>query len=229
MNITANVTSVTYSYSPSFQREPDTVSLLASHSLALGAPEESLFQRRGDYWVIRYQGHVAFLKATRGLHFLSVLLHHPEREFHVSELLGRAIGKAVRATATEQRNGLFFEAGPILDAKAKAEYKQRLEDLRGDLEEAERFTDLDRAEQARNEISAIAEQLASAVGFGGRDRRIASEEERARSAVTKQIKASIKKIGEAIPSLGRHLTYRVKTGYFCFYSRNPDRPIAWEG
>src|SRR5262245_6127747 len=35
--------------------------------------------------------------------------------------------------------GLRSDAGPILDAQAKAEYRRRLDKLRRDLEEAERF------------------------------------------------------------------------------------------
>src|SRR5207247_5093578 len=90
---------------------------------------------------------------------------------------------------------------PILDAQAKVEYKRRLDDLRRDLEEAERFNDPTHAERAQGEIDALAAQLASAVGFGGRNRRSGSAAERARSAVTKRIKSSIKRIGEAIPLL----------------------------
>jgi len=137
------------------------------------------------------------------------------------------LGKGGHATGAWQ-GGLLSDAGPILDAQAKAEYKHRLDDLRGDLEEADRFNDLTRAERARDEIDAIAEQFASAVGLGGQNRRIGSEAERARSAVTKRIKSSIKRIGEAIPSLGSHLATRVKTGYFCSYNPQPERPVAWK-
>src|SRR5205814_10404186 len=99
---------------------------------------------------------------------------------------------------------------PILDPQAKAEYRHRLDDLRRDLEEAERFNDSGRVERDREEINALVEQLASAVGLGGRDRMIGSEAERARSAVTKGIKKAINKIGEAVPSLRRHLAAQVK-------------------
>ena len=126
------------------------------------------------------------------------------------------------------QDGLLSDVGPILDAQAKAEYKRRLDDLRRDLEEAERFNDTTRAERDREEVDALAEQLAAAVGLGGRNRRIGSEAERARSAVTKRIKSSIKRIGQAIPSLGSHLATRVKTGYFCSYSPHPERPVAWK-
>lgn len=46
--------------------------------------------------------------------------------------------------------------------------------------------------------------------------------------LTKQIKVSIKKIGEMIPSLGSRLTTGVRTGYFCSYSPPPERPVAWK-
>ena len=117
---------------------------------------------------------------------------------------------------------------PILDARSKAEYRRRFQELREDLEEAERFDDRDRAAKAQEEINAIAEQLASAVGLGGRDRPTGSEAERARSSVTKRIKESITKISEAIPSLGHHFAARIKTGYFCSYNPHPDRPVAWK-
>jgi non-specific serine/threonine protein kinase len=113
------------------------------------------------------------------------VLRNPEREFHVSELVGQVIGRSLlsgkggHATGAWQ-GGLLPDAGPILDAQAKAEYKHRLNDLQRDLEEAERFNDPTRTVRARNEMNALAEQLASAVGLGGRNRRIGSEAERAR-------------------------------------------------
>jgi len=206
--------------------------MFLSNRPALSVREESLFSRKGGYWTIGYQRHVAFLKATRGLHDLALLLRNPGREFHVCELVGQPVGSPLvlgkgGSAAGAWQDGLLSDVGPILDAQAKAEYKRRLDDLRRDLEEAERFNDTSRAERDREEVDALAEQLAAAVGLGGRDRRIGSEAERARSAVTKRIKSSIKRIGQPIPSLGGHLVTRVKTGYFCSYSPHPDRPVAW--
>ncbi len=117
---------------------------------------------------------------------------------------------------------------PVLDARAKAEYRRRLSDLRQELNQAERFNDLERKTELRNELQAIADHLASAVGLGDRARKASSGAERARSAVTKCIKKAIQKIGEAIPSLGYHLAARIKTGYFCSYNPHPDRPLSWK-
>lgn len=194
--------------------------------------EGFLFLRRGDYWIIEHRGQAAFLKASRGLGCLALLLRNPGREFHVMELVGQVMGECrvlARAShaADSWQGGPPSDTGPVLDARAKVEYRQRFEDLRNDLEEAERFNNSARAERARNEMAAVAKQLALAVGLGGRDRKSGSEAERARSAVTKRIKTSISRIGEVIPSLRSHLTVRVKTGYFCSYNPSPERPVAW--
>jgi hypothetical protein len=210
-----------------------------AHPPIFCAREESVFFKQGDYWTIHYQGQIARLKATRGLQCLASLLRHPDREFHVSELIAVVGGEPVASVArlangtckddgNQVRAARFQDAGPILDARAKVEYRRRLADLQGELEDAERLNDAERAGRARQEMDSIADQLAVAVGLGGRNRRAASQAERARSTVTKRIKDSIDKIAEAMPPLGRHLAARIKTGYFCSYSPNPDRPVKWK-
>ena len=62
-------------------------------SPSLSTHKGPLFLQQTDYWIIRYQGHGGLLKSTRGLHYLAVLLRDPGREFHVSELLIRAVGR----------------------------------------------------------------------------------------------------------------------------------------
>ena len=197
--------------------------------------EKAVFVRQGDYWTICYQGQTAILKATRGLDCLCYLLRHPGRDVHVIQLLAtpvdpallKLVGTLRRADGDVVTAGLQ-DTGPILDSQAKAEYKQRIDELRNDLEEAERFNDSYRATRARSEIAAIAGQLAAAVGLGGRDRRFSSEAERARSAVTKRIKEAINRIEKVLPSLACHFAARVKTGYFCSYNPHPARPVGWK-
>lgn len=192
--------------------------------------DRSLFSRHNDYWTIRYHGQTALLKSTRGLHYLAILLRDPRREFHVRELLSRPIAASTLPTITAKGHvtGRLYAGVAVLDAQAKAEYERRINDLREDLNQAERFNDLQRRAEVQSELQAIADHLACAVGLGGRDRRISSDAERARSAVTKSIRKAIQKIGEAIPPLGYHLAARIKTGYFCSYHPHPDRPVAWK-
>jgi hypothetical protein len=193
--------------------------------------KKSLFLRQHDYWIIRSHGHTLLLKPTRGLQYLAVLLRDPGREFHVSELIAAPADASTQATGFVVHGrvtGELYAGITVLDTQAKAEYKSRLNELRRDLDEAERFHDPLRQSQAQNEMQVITDHLASAVGFRGRDRKTSSDAERARSAVTKCIKKTIQKIGELNRSLGYHFAARIKTGYFCSYRPRPDRPAAWE-
>jgi non-specific serine/threonine protein kinase len=201
------------------------------HGLSLATDEESLFIQPKEYWTIRYQGHVALIKSIRGLHYLAILLRHPGRAFHVRELFAHPLDAStpsVGVAVPEQVTGGLFYGFPVLDAQAKAEYKRRINELRDELEEAERVNDAQRKTEIQNELQAICDNLASAVGLNGRDRKTCSDAERARSAVTKCIKKAIQKIGEAIPSLGYHLANSIKTGYFCSYNPHSDRAVAWK-
>ncbi len=214
---------------------------MISHPPAFLPPDESGFLRQDDFWTIRYHGQSAFLKSTRGLECLACLLRSPGREYYVSELVARPAEKnpSSRRAAVIPRNGSHKDGGqlvmtrlhdgtPMLDSQAKAECKRRLDELRGQEDEAERFNDPDRAAKARGEINAIASYLATAAGLGGRDRKTSSDAERARCAVTKRIKDAIRKLDDALPALGHHLAARIKTGYFCSYNPHPDRPVAWK-
>jgi len=201
------------------------------HGLSLATHEESLFIQPDEYWTIRYQGHVALIKSTRGLHYLAILLRDPRREFHVRELLAHPLDASAPSAGVavpKQLTGGLFYGFPVLDAQAKAEYKRRINDLRDELEEAERVDDAQRKTEIQNELEAICNHLAYAVGLRGRDRKTCSDAERARSAVTKCIKKAIRKIGEAIPSLGYHFADSIKTGYFCSYHPHSDRAVAWK-
>jgi len=199
------------------------------HGSSLATQGESLFIEPNDYCTIRYQGHVASLKSTRGLHYLAVLLRDPGREFHVRELLAHPLDASAPSAGVavpEQVTGGLFSGFPVLDAQAKAEYKRRIYELRHELEEAERVNNAQGKTEIQNELQAICDNLASAVGLNGRDRKTCSDAERARCAVTKCIKKAIQKIGEAIPSLGYHLADSIKTGYFCSYNPHRDRLVA---
>jgi hypothetical protein len=143
------------------------------------------------------------LKHARGMDYLDHLLRNPGREEYVLALAGAGEGPE--------------DAGTILDDRAKNAYRGRVEDLRDQLTEAERNGDRGRATRAREELEAVAEQLASAVGLGGRDRKAASNVERARVNVQRRVKDAIRRIAEHDPALGRYLDATVRTGTYCVY------------
>ena len=118
-------------------------------------------------------------------------------------------------------------AGEILDEQAKREYRERLQGLREDLDEAERFNDPERASRAREEMQFVGSELIGAVGLGGRNRMAGSTAERARVNVTRAIRREISRIAEHDAELGRELGATVRTGAYCCFDPPPqDRP--WE-
>ena len=189
-----------------------------------GSPVGATLRREGDYWTLVYARTTRRLKDMKGLHYLVHLLEHPGQELHVLDLLGRT---NAALDEPEVRGALRAAGLPLLDGTAKASYRRRLAELREDLAEAERHHDAGRAEQAREEIEALTEQLAAAVGLGGRGRSTGSAAERARTTVTHRLRAVIRRIAQHHPGLGDHLATRVRTGTFCSYQPDPERPIVW--
>jgi hypothetical protein len=176
-------------------------------------------QLEGDTWALAPTTGVPFrLKDSLGLQYLARLLAEPGREFHVLELVGT--GRA----GPDDQPADGGDAGELLDDQARARYGERLEDLRETLVEAEAFGDVARAERAREELAFLQNELARAVGLGGRARRAGSAAERARSAVQRRIKNALQRIGEVLPDLARELGRDVRTGNFCEFRPPPRGP-----
>jgi tetratricopeptide (TPR) repeat protein len=191
----------------------------------------TLFRREGEYWLIAFEGQTLRLTDTKGLRHLARLLGEPGREFHVLDLVAAELGGQVDLAAGESgKRSLSFDlgdAGEILDPEAKAAYRRRLADLDEELKEAAEWDDPGRIERAEEEKDFLIQQLASAVGLGGRDRRAASAAERARVNVTRAIRGALLKIREHSADLHRHLDTTIRTGTFCSYTPDPRSPISW--
>ena len=109
-------------------------------------------------------------------------------------------------------------AGELLDPTARSAYRARLTDLGEDLEEAQAMCDEGRVAIVQAEIDALVDQLAAAVGLGGRSRVAASASERARVSVTNALRRAVARIEVSIPTfLGQHLARSVITGSYCVY------------
>jgi hypothetical protein len=129
--------------------------------------------------------------------------------------------------ALDVRSDADDHAGVLLDVQAKAAYRRRLADLQDELDEAERWHDGERTARTQLEIDALTQQLAAAVGLGGRDRRAAANAERARMSVSKAIRTAVRHIGEHDPELGEHLAKAVRTGTLRTYAPDPRAAIHW--
>lgn len=196
-------------------------------------PVRAVLRRDGDEWAVAYGRDAFRLKDLKGFAYLVTLVRHPGQEFHALDLggaiaasgaspSGRAIAEAGLVT------GDLGDAGELLDADARAAYKERLADLIEELEDAKSVGDEERAERLESEQEILTRELARAVGLGGRSRRAGSAAERARLNVTRSIGSAVKKIAAGSPALGEHLAAAVRTGLFCVYSPDPRLPIRWD-
>ena len=181
--------------------------------------------REGDYWTIVHDGAQARLKHSKGFDHLAMLLRHPGREFHVLDLA--ATGGDAASVGEGVARPDPGDAGELLDARARAVYRDRLTDLRDEIAEARSFNDPERTARAERELEFLADELARGVGLGGRSRKAASAAERARQNLSRTIGSVIRRIGEECPVLGQYLTATVHTGTFCSYDPDPRAPIVW--
>jgi class 3 adenylate cyclase len=193
------------------------------------APHEPamLFRLEGEYWTVAFGGRVVRMRDAKGLGYLARLLRHPHREFHVLDLL---VGDAPRSGDTAREDGLATaaaDAGVVLDDAAKRAYRERIAELEAEIEEAQRWNDVERTARAEAELDALTRELARAVGLGGRDRRAASDSERARVSVTKAVRSAVRRLEDQHPELGRHLSLAVRTGTFCAYDPDPRARVSW--
>jgi tetratricopeptide (TPR) repeat protein len=198
------------------------------------APTATL-RLEGEIWTVSGGAGVVRLKDRKGLQYLATLLERPDVEIHAIDLVGGPVGAAGRGNGAEAaaagEGDLSVsdggDAGAMLDPQAKAAYRERIAELREEVEEAERFHDVERAARAREELEFIGAELARAVGLGGRDRRASSAAERARVNVTRAIRGAVRAIAEHDARLGHHLERSVRTGVFCAYQPGPAGPDTW--
>jgi hypothetical protein len=193
----------------------------------------ALFRREGRYWVLAYEGVRTCVPDSKGLRVLAILLADPNREFCARGLVHLVESpRPERSALAIDRNEAHIvdsEPGldPLLDEQAKRTYRDHIASLREQIDEAMACNDPCRAGQLRERLDMIVRQLAAAVGLNGKDRPVGDNNERARQNVRKNIKSALVAIHAVHPALGRYLDRHVKTGRYCSYQPDPDRPVAW--
>ncbi|HKE73138.1 MAG TPA: hypothetical protein VKB57_05965, partial [Acidimicrobiales bacterium] len=134
----------------------------------------------------------------------------------------------VEIPATKLATDVFVsaDAPPVLDARAKEDYRRRLDALAHDLDRADRHGDAERAETLEKERQALLDELRRAAGLGGRDRSMDSDRERLRKTVTARIRDTLRRLDDRHPALAAHLRASVRTGTACVYA--PAEPVSWD-
>ncbi|HEY2484920.1 MAG TPA: AAA family ATPase [Candidatus Binataceae bacterium] len=199
------------------------------------ASPEAEFRREGEYWTISYCSETFRVQDSKAVRVIAHLLRNPGHQFHARELAAldnppSSADNSPRALdryEADEISGDLGDAGPGLDGRARAEYREHLSEVRSAIDEAERNNDIGRAAKLRAEADALSSEIARELGLQGRERKQSSHSERARLAITKSIHRGIDKIRELNPALGRHLANSIRTGYLCSYTPDPENQVVW--
>jgi tetratricopeptide (TPR) repeat protein len=170
--------------------------------------------RDGPTWHLHWQGKVTTVRHFKGLLDIARLLERPRQEIHVLDLIEPA------GSAADTGN-----AGPMLDDRARRAYKQRLDELEDDLNEATAMADDGRVARLEHERDLLVTEITRAYGLQGRVRTVGDPAERARKAIGMRIATAIRAIAATDPDLARHLERSIVTGRYCSYQ--PETDTTW--
>src|SRR5262249_44275529 len=126
----------------------------------------------GDVWTIRYMGRTSRFRDSKGLRYLASLLRAPGREMVALDLAAMAAPTPThrpREAHADERRDVRTE-DPLLDAAARTAYRDRLLELREEIDDAERIGDAGRVSTLRDEFEVLTHELTRATGIGGRAR-----------------------------------------------------------
>lgn len=171
-------------------------------------------------WAVGRDGATVAVREMKGLRYLRLLVKQPRVEISSLDLATWVAGHP--GAIAPEGNG-----DDLVDRRAAAAYRHRLDEIDQDLAEAEQWSDTERVARLQAEREALLDELLTSTGLGGRRRTMGSNEERARVAVRKAVAAAIDRVEEVDASLGRLLRDTVRTGAHCRYDPDPTRPIRW--
>jgi hypothetical protein len=199
-------------------RADEIATALETGRVAAEPSQGNMFRLDGAVWRVRFASRSALVDDSKGMRDIAHLLARPGHEIHVLDL--------VAPEGRDRARDRPESGDELLDAAARRAYKARIIELEDDLTEAERLADDERAATARSERDLLVDELARAMGLGGRSRRQTDRGERARQAVRARVRHALRRVQRVNPELARHLERSLRTGYFCCYQ--PEEPVVWE-
>ena len=139
------------------------------------------------------------MRDAKGLGYLARLLRDPHREFHVLDLLsgGAARGGDAPRPARMVSEPSSPDAGVMLDPPPSAPTASESPSWRPKSSRRADGTTPSGPHAAEAELDALTDELAHALGLGGRDRRAGSDSERARASVSKAVHSAMRRLDAA--------------------------------
>jgi tetratricopeptide (TPR) repeat protein len=177
----------------------------------------------GSGWTIAFDAARGRVGGSKGMSYLAELLRSPGAERHVFDLVDTIEG--VSAEGIDRRR--LGDAGRMLDGRARAAYRRRIEDLRSEVEEALEIGAVERAETLQEDLDRLVAELGRAFGLSGRERVASSAAEKARLNVTRALRAAVGRVQALVPEAGDALDRGLRTGMYCAFEPEPGESVHW--
>jgi hypothetical protein len=187
------------------QAQELAASLGVSVSLPVGRATCTRQDRR---WRVTLGTRAVLVDHSVGMLHLAVLLANPDTEIAAIDLVAGLDAQTQAARTSTQ---------PVLDRTAIQRYRQRLVELRDEIDHHESQGNTEKAAPARVERDWVLAELGASTGAFGRTRTFTDDQERARLSVGKAIRRALNQIERADNAVGAHLRASVHTGLRCWY------------
>ena len=160
----------------------------------------------GTHWLIGFDDLHTVIADRVGMRYLATLLCNPGVDVPALELAGNG-----QSAPRPRRDD-------VLDETSRVAYRRRIEALTAELDAADRRGAAEDSARIQAELDVLVDHLAAATGLGGRPRSFPSDDERARTGVTKAIRRAVDEVSSSCAALGAHLRESIVTGLSCRYA-----------
>jgi hypothetical protein len=198
-----------------------------------------VFQKKGGMWRTVFRGDEKFIRDSKGMDYLHLMLASPNKEFHCTMLYGgdasviaplniEAVQPDIDGLYAEESNaakrkGKRVGVNTIGDVDNLKAIKRRLDEIKEKIEEAEELGKNEEAGRLKEEQNTLTKEIGRLM-YGGKARQEGLVK-RPRQAVGSAINRALDTIKENHQALWKHLDSTVERGEFLIY--RPDDNIHW--
>jgi hypothetical protein len=182
------------------------------------AMKDFVFRKKGQAWVVRYNGKQDnVLLPSKGAAYIYLLLLSPHQPLS-------AVKMAFEVAHAPQQY-VLGDAGERSDKDAQAAYRARYQELQEEKAKAEKDNDEATKDRVRGEMESLAHEIEDH-GWMGRSKKEHSDRDRIRKAVGNAIYRAVKHIGKYDKELAEHLQVHLRCGNNPVY--DPGESIDWD-
>jgi len=177
------------------------------------------FRRRGQVWVVRFEGKDMFLKDGKGPRYIALLLSKPDAPIFAADLQAIAAGK------DPEKVHVAGAAGTMSDRETLRDVEKEFRSLQAELARARADGDVLVEQEVLDEMRKLEEYIRKATDGRGKLRKLDDDCDNHRQSVFRAIDRTIDEIATELPNCGVHLRNRIRTGTEVVYES--ENGVAW--